>query len=249
MFDLKKLALSVCFALYLSVGVVHATVYNVTNTADGNGLDQLRGALVDAGNNPGTHTVNISAGTYYIDNGDIGIGTVNNCNITINGAGIGNTIIDARRNGRAFILNQGNNRSGLKISFNGLTIQNCASYSSSGGGAIAAAGGLGNAYSFDSCLFYNNGIYYGPNAQPEGGAIYCRDASLSVTNCSFISNKAAAGNGGAISFRFQMGSRGISPGILLSPIPNFRSTPVLRFLVEEHSSYQPLASSAIFQLW
>lgn len=41
MFDLKKLVLSVSFALCLSAGAVHATVSNMTNTTDGNGLDKL----------------------------------------------------------------------------------------------------------------------------------------------------------------------------------------------------------------
>lgn len=213
--DFQKLVLLIVFLLSFFSGTAFATVYTVNNTADGTGLNQLRGALLSAGSTAGTHTINVGAGTYYIDNDFIGIGTVNNCDITINGAGIGITIIDPRQQSRAFALNPENNRTGVKISFNGMTIQNCASFSSTGGGAVAAAGGAGNAYSFNNCLFFNNGSYYhNTNAQPEGGAIYCRDASLSITNCSFSSNKANVSAGGAISFRFTLGSRGNLSGQL-----------------------------------
>nr|WP_295926407.1 T9SS type A sorting domain-containing protein [uncultured Dyadobacter sp.] len=205
MFDLKKLFLSIGFAFCLSAGVVHATVYNVTNTTDGSGLDQLRGALVDAGNTPGTHTVNVIAGTYYIDPLAIEIGTVSGVDITINGAGPGNTIIDARNLGRGFVINPNADQTNVKVAFNGMTFQNCTSGSIIGGGAVLARNGRGNAISFDNCWFFYNKATH-ETAKPFGGAICCFDVSLSVNNCTFTGNTAYVGNAGAIGIKLEMGS-------------------------------------------
>lgn len=211
MFDLKKRILSVCFALCLSTSVVHATVYNVTNTADGNGLDQLRGALMDAGNTPGTHTVNVVAGTYYIDPLAIEMGTASGVDITINGAGPANTIIDARNLGRGFVINPNLGQTNIKVAFNGMTFQNCISGTALGGGAVLARNGRGNAISFDNCWFFNNKAT-NDRERPDGGAIFCFDVSLSVTNCTFTGNTAYVGNGGAIGVRLNMASNRINSG-------------------------------------
>src|SRR5687767_8743077 len=74
----------------LSVTAV-ANVYNVTNTADGLALNQLRGAILNADALGGTHTINVAAGTYVLTLGQITFGNTNQ-NITIIGAGSGSTI-------------------------------------------------------------------------------------------------------------------------------------------------------------
>ncbi|SEJ49712.1 Por secretion system C-terminal sorting domain-containing protein [Dyadobacter sp. SG02] len=211
MFELKTLVLWVSFALCLPAGIAHATVYNVTNTADGTGLDQLRGALVDAGNTPGTHTVNVIAGTYYIDPLAIEIGTASGVDITINAAGPGNTIIDARNLGRGFVINPNADQTNVKVAFNGMTFQNCISGTALGGGAVLARNGRGNAISFDNCWFFNNKAT-NDKERPDGGAIFCFDVSLSVTNCTFTGNTAYVGNGGAIGVRLNMASNRINSG-------------------------------------
>lgn len=211
MFDLKKLVLSISFVLYLSAGVVHATVYNVTNTTDGIGLNQLRGALMEAGKTAGTHTVNISAGTYYVDYGLILIGTASNVTVTINGAGIGSTIIDARQLSRAFVIDPASNHVNVKVYFVGLTIQNCKSTSTTGGGAVLALGREGSAYSFDNCAFLNNTATNGTSIA-SGGAILCAISSLSISNCLFYNNRSETGDGGAVYVKFTSGSRGVLSG-------------------------------------
>ena len=211
MFDLKKLVLSISFALCLSAGAVHATVYNVTNTTDGLGLDQLRGALTQAGKTAGTHTVNISAGTYYVDYGLILIGTASNATVTIKGAGIGSTIIDARQLSRAFVADPANNHVNFKVNFEGLTFQNCKSTSTTGGGAVLALGREGSFYSFDNCAFLNN-TATNPTSAASGGAILCGVSSFSITNCLFYNNISESGDGGAVKVEFPAGVRGVFSG-------------------------------------
>ena len=70
-----------------------ATVYTVNNTADGSGLNQLRGALSNAALSVGPHTVNIAAGTYTLTLGPILFGNLLNQNITHVGADSSTTVI------------------------------------------------------------------------------------------------------------------------------------------------------------
>jgi predicted outer membrane repeat protein len=208
----QKLVLLTLFMLYLHGGFVQATVYTVTNTTDGNGLTQLRGALVAAGSTAGTHTINISAGTFFL-NSEISFATVSDVDITITGAGVGVTIIDAKGLNRGFLINTSAYLANVKVAFNDMTIRKCKSSDETGGGGVSTLGGLDNALSFTNCSFLNNTAYH-EELPAGGGAIYCRDASLSVTNCTFIDNSSTAGDGGAINSSFFTEAGGLVSGKL-----------------------------------
>jgi hypothetical protein len=199
----------ILFLILLLTGLTaQAQDYTVSNTTDGNATNQLRGALITAGSIAGNHVVTVNAGTYNITLGDIFFGSVNNCNITINGAGAGSTIIDAGNLSRAFVYNTTAFITSLTITLNNVTVRNCKeSADVFGGGAILCGGSDNNVSNFNNCIFQNNTIS-STLAGTAGGAIRCSIGSLSVTNCTFTSNSNPKAQGGAIRFDLQGGETG-----------------------------------------
>src|SRR5690349_16958741 len=103
---LRKLCVSIFFFVFSSL-VAYSNVFNVTNTTDGNGVNQLRGAIAAAiAAGPGPHTINVSAGTYNLVMGQIVIGN-SAITLTITGADPANTIINmtTMSQDRIFIIN------------------------------------------------------------------------------------------------------------------------------------------------
>jgi hypothetical protein len=171
----------------------------------GIGLISLRSALTAADNLGGTHTVTLSTGTYNltqaIPNRQITIGNTNQ-NITINGNGPTNTIInmtnDANRDRILFINPTGATNSPV-ITVSGIRFQNAfLSSDPFGGAAICAGGGSGESLTVTNCTFDNNVI----PANGYGGAAICMQVrgNLTVDNSTFTNNVSNDADGGAILF-------------------------------------------------
>jgi len=178
-----------------------ANVYNVTNTTDGFGLNQLRGAIMDADALGGTHTINVAAGTYTLTLGEITFGNTAQ-NITIIGAGPGSTIISMTTGDgkdRIFFINPSGTTNSPVITVQGIKFEN--GYLTSdpyGGAAICAGGGSGESLTLINCAFDNNILPAGA----YGGAAVCMQisGSLTVDNCTFTNNVSNDVDGGAILF-------------------------------------------------
>lgn len=123
------------------------TLNNATGAINGGATISLRSALMAADNLGGTHTVNLSTGTYNLSkapNSQITIGNTPQ-NITINGNGPANTIInmvnDANRD-RILLINPVATTNSPVISISGITFQNAYLTSDAfGGGAVYSGGG------------------------------------------------------------------------------------------------------------
>ena len=188
------------FATLISLTTL-ANVYNVTNTADGIGLNQLRGAILDADALGGTHTINVAAGTYTLTLGEIIFGNTAQ-NITIIGAGPASTIISMATGDlkdRIFFINPTGTTNSPVITIQGIKFQN--GYLTSdpyGGAAICAGGGSDESLTLTNCVFENNILPAGA----FGGAAVCMQISgdLTVDNCTFTNNVSNDADGGAILF-------------------------------------------------
>ncbi len=181
------------------------TLDNATGKINGGSTISLRSALMAADNLGGTHTVNLSTGTYNltqaIPNREITIGNTSQ-NITINGNGPANTIIsntlDADKDRILFINPLGTTNNVVTI-VQGIKFQN--GYLSSdpyGGAGICAGGGTGNFLSISNCVFDNNVL----PANAFGGAAVCMQVSgsLTIDNSTFTNNVSNDADGGAVLF-------------------------------------------------
>ncbi|MCI0710838.1 MAG: CSLREA domain-containing protein, partial [Chloroflexi bacterium] len=222
------------FGLYFSTSyhTTHAaTTINVTTTADAvttNGQCSLREAInlingvsaADCGTlGTAPYTINVPAGTYTITiastnedanlNGDFDIITP----VTINGAGIDQTIIQAHTlpesaGGRVFdIINDTTN-----VTFNGLTIRHGNEIAHGGGIRTEGPLNLDDVKLSDNFTTERGGAIYvdgapvdirdsefvGNVGESDGGAIYFRSSDAIVRRSTFTNNDSAARYGGAI---------------------------------------------------
>ncbi len=184
---------------------VITTLNNATGQINGGATISLRSALTAADNLGGTHTVNLSTGTYNltqaIPNRQITIGNTNQ-NITINGNGPANTIInntlDANKDRILFINPTGTTNSPV-ITVNGIRFQNAfLSSDPYGGAAICAGGGSAESLTVTNCAFDNNVI----PANGYGGAAVCMQVrgNLTIDNSTFTNNVSNDADGGAVLF-------------------------------------------------
>jgi hypothetical protein len=177
-----------------------ADIHIVTNT-NNDGAGSLREAIDDANNNPGPDTITFDAatnGTAIIlagaagddnnDSGDLDILDPAGGDLTIQGNGVANTIIDGGEVDRVFHVCP-NGGCADSVTISGLTIQN-GSVKASGGGIRHQAGTL----TVDGCSVRANAAY-------QGGGISNR-GTLSVTNSTIggigLGNRATDGSGGGI---------------------------------------------------
>ena len=127
-------------------------------------------------------TVNLSKGTFNLNNDanhtDYGI-TINK-NVTIQGAGSSQTIIDAKGLNNIFTINNS------KVIIRDLTIKD--GYSKSGG---AITNSLGSNLTLINCIVINN------IASGFGGAIY-NSGTLNITSCTLANNTVTNGYGSAV---------------------------------------------------
>ncbi len=205
--------------LCLLSGTANAAVYNVTKTADTqDGLCDadcsLREALTAATSS--SDTVNVPAGIYILSHadGDFDLNTAGT--LTINGAGIGSTIIDGNNASRIFQMDW--NQKNLILS--GMTLRNGTdSGDTAGGGCIrirntnltltdvemtsctATATNVGGAlYKSDNAgaFTFNGTIKFTNNtAGGAGGAVFT-PLSTTFPSGSVLTGNTAVGNGGAV---------------------------------------------------
>jgi hypothetical protein len=185
------------------------TTLNVaTGAINGGATISLRSALIAAdtlGLTLGPHTVTLSTGTYNLTqplpDRQITIGNTSQ-NITINGNGPANTIInntlDANKD-RILFINPAGTTNNVITNVSGIRFQNAfLSSDLFGGAAIDAGGGTGNALTVTNCTFDNNVL----PANAFGGAAVCMQVSgnLTVDNSTFTNNVSNDADGGAIFF-------------------------------------------------
>ena len=149
------------------------------------GFISLREAILAVNNDSGTNwTINVAAGTYSFTSGSGDSGgdfDIRN-SVTISGAGIGSTVIDANANDRVFQVHSGT------VRFEDMTIED-------GGGTVAGtgiySGGTGDV-TVEGVRFFDN-----TSSNSNGGALY-NASTLTVIDSIFDSNSAVNGGGGAI---------------------------------------------------
>ncbi len=178
-----------------------ANVYSVTNTTDGNALNQLRGAILNADSLGGTHTINVAAGTYTLTLGQITFGNTAQ-NITIIGtSGPASTIVSMTSNvaqrDRIFFINPAGTTNSPVITVQGIKFQN--GYLTSdffGGAGICAGGGAAESLTVTNCIFDNNTL----PANALGGAAVIMQVrgNLTIDNCTFTNNTSNDADGGAV---------------------------------------------------
>ena len=203
---------------------------NATGEINGGSTISLRSALMAADNLGGTHTVTLGTGTYLLDgSGDytvpsqgaspfssrtIFMGNTTQ-NITINGNGPTNTIIDMDAAGRdrIFAINYDGTTADVFTTVNGVKFTNgYLNFDFYGGAAIYAGpyGGNIQTLTLNNCCFNNNICpgFFGSGGL--GGAIYMFQGTLDIDNCSFTNNQSVDGDGGAIIYLlFNIGDNGV----------------------------------------
>jgi hypothetical protein len=185
---------------------VITTLNNSNGEINGGTTISLRSAVRASDNLGGTHIITLSTGTYNltqaIPNRQLVLGTSLSQNVTINGNGPTNTIInmvnDANRDRILFINPSGNTNSPV-VSVSGIRFQN--GYLSSdpyGGAAICAGGGSAESLTITNCAFDNNVLPVGG----YGGGAVCMQArgDLTINNCTFTNNISNDADGGAVLF-------------------------------------------------
>ena len=174
----------------------HANNYNVTNTADGTGTDQLRGAINSASGTAGPHTITVNAGTYNITMGEMLFGTVPGQQIMIIGSGTVNVVMTGSGTNFTRFFKIGDGLfSNVKISITGINFSSGKSSDAFGGGAILC-GGPGCVLNLSNCTFNGNVAGTG-----NGGAVSMQGGgSLVVKSCTFTNNSSTDADGGAVDY-------------------------------------------------
>jgi peptidoglycan/xylan/chitin deacetylase (PgdA/CDA1 family)/methionine-rich copper-binding protein CopC len=196
---IKSIILKRKFLMLLFIGVMLTLSMNTmqTSSAASNVYVNTTGSDTNAGTSADPYqtiangvnqvdnqgTVHLSKGTFNNNNGaghsDYGI-TISK-NVTIQGAGSNETVIDAKSLNNIFTISNNAN-----VIIRDLTIKNGKALS---GGAITV--GSGSKLTLINCIITNN------IATNYGGAIY-NSGNLNITSCSFASNSVTNGNGSVI---------------------------------------------------
>ena len=188
---------------------VITTVNNATGAINGGATITLRSALLAADNLGGSHTITLSTGTYNLDGSatytisgpstfsarTIYLGNRAQ-NITINGNGPGNTIINMATAGRDRIMtiNYNGDAPNVTTTINGVKFTNGYLTNDQYGGAAIYAGpvaGLLQTLNISNCAFDNNIC---PTSTPVsgnggvGGAIYMFQETINIKSLVLIYN-------------------------------------------------------------
>ncbi len=171
-----------------TLDTVDGTTTDVASLLTNKGTDgfiSLREAIMAVNNDSGTDwTIEVGAGTYSFasGSGDSGGDFDIRNSMTIVGAGIGNTIIDANQNDRVFEVFSGT------VTFRDMTIQD------GSGNAVGSAIDVntGTNVTVDTVRLFNN-----QTTTAHGGAVLS-SGTLTVLDSVFDSNSSASGDGGAI---------------------------------------------------
>ena len=178
---------------------VDSVAVNLQTGKDASGHISLRSAIMAAdAHGGGTSKIIVPAGNYTltlalsgVDNGSAGELLIK-ANVTIQGRGAGQTIIDGNNTDRVIEVDSGN------VSITGVTIQHGRD-TGNGGGILNNGGRL----SLTSVVVANNVAVgtqaslfsSGPGGNAEGGGIFNAAGSLSLTKTTITSNQAIGGEG------------------------------------------------------
>jgi Immunoglobulin I-set domain len=182
---------------FLSTVVVYSNDFTVNVTSDGNGVNQLRGAIAAAvAAGAGPHTINIDAGGYNLTMGQIILGS-NPITITFIGAGGGNTVINMTNQNRIFLINPTGTTPNVNVTFQGITLTGGHLLTDNFGGGAILCGGPNNIMTLTDCVFSGNAI--NPAAGTNGGALAMEGGgTLTIDRCFFVGNNTPKGDGGAL---------------------------------------------------
>jgi hypothetical protein len=185
--------------------VVDGTTTSIAALIANPGADgkiSLREALMAANNTPSTagspNTINVPDGTYDLTMGELPVGNATNLDTVIVGTSLANTIIEhdtGTANARVFDVDL-SLLANVQFSISNCTIAHGRATTFGGGGIITGA--TNSVTTVNNVKFLDNQETVGTVTNRPGGAIQNISGSLSVTNCDFESNNAAASAGGAI---------------------------------------------------
>jgi len=208
LFALASLALPLTS---LIAGTAHAdcttpVTHTVTSLADDGSVGTLR-QLINSATVEDCDTIEIPAGTIVYDGAGPGQIQIRK-NVTLRGAGVGVTVIDANgpaTSDRAFEIDPDD--TGVAVTMEGVTVQNGLPGTTGGGINLANNGSL---RLIDSSVIGNE-------ASGDGGGIYAAGSGNSVTlDSSTVANNIASGNGGGIYFSGSGSSGIIANGSVIS---------------------------------
>ena len=181
---MAALLVSALAGFCLLTATASAATYTVTNTVDSStpAPGSLRAAIEAADSADAPSTIDVPAGTYTLDYGDLDID--NDADVTIVGAGAGKTVIDGAENDRVFAVTAGST-----LSVSGATIE-------LGANAGTPDTGYGGLIYNDGTLTVDDSDLIEGSASQGGGAIYGdADASSTTVSDSVVSNDAADASG------------------------------------------------------
>ena len=191
--EISRIRASIVLVFFMVFGAVaQADVIQVTTTQD-NVPGSLRAAITTANSHNGDYTIQLPAGTYFLDggpeedanaSGDLDVDSSGE--ITITGAGADTTIIDGNQQDRVFHILNG------KVSILGVTIQNGRTvppsefwvHNRDGGGIYNSA-----ILTLNDCVIRNNqiGTPQKLNTGGDGGGIY-NNGVLTIAGCTVENN-------------------------------------------------------------
>ncbi|HEV3341571.1 MAG TPA: choice-of-anchor Q domain-containing protein [Pirellulales bacterium] len=188
----------------VDIGAVENQTLFVNTTQDSLSIRSLRQAVTDADALGGQQTITLAAGTYQLSN--LGHLDIHGVNLSIVGAGAGQTIIDASQaNDRDFKV-----AGGATLQLSGLTVEKGIA-SNGDGGDILNAGTLviskselnggsalrGGAIANEpnASLSIDSSTLDGNTAMGEGGAIVNISGSMNISNTTISGNTAHRGGG------------------------------------------------------
>jgi hypothetical protein len=189
----------------VDIGAVENQTLYVNTTADQLGARSLRQAVADADALGGQQTITLAAGTYQLKN--LGHLDVHGVNLSIVGAGAGQTIIDsAQANDRDFQV-----AGGATLQLSGLTVENGHAGKGNGdggdilnsgtlvisrselkGGSAVYGGAISNATSSASLSIVASTLD-GNTASEDGGAVVNFSGGMSITNTTISGDTARIG--------------------------------------------------------
>lgn len=206
-------AVIVCLFSFHFAGGALAKTYTVNDTADYNfpasdDRISLRNAITMANSNPGSDTIILPAGTYLLSSSIPDTKENNNLqgdldildDLTISGAGAGETIVDGNKLDRVFDIVFSHT-----VSLSGMTIRNgVAPTGELGGGGVRSHGTL----TLDHVLVSSNRVA-GSDANDYGGGV-ANHGVCTITNSTIADNAAHKGGG--------LSNNGSSIGVFMSTI-------------------------------
>ena len=195
---LALLAALLCAAFLALAGTASANTFNVTTTDDDIGACDpgdcsIREALAAADANPGEDTVNVPAGHYLLQHGQLVTDPDDSATLNFVGHSARDTIIDANGQSRVYYVNEGTvNLSHMTIT-GGVAPGDDPDAPGQGGGIFLND----NQMNLDHVAVIGNQALSEPDFGGQGGGIFANEP-MTITN-SVVSGNIADGTGGTFS--------------------------------------------------